>query len=262
MKKISPVKNKSLRRRPGYSLQLRLRTILVIVIFGILCPCFFGLGFFIRGLIDIYSTTFSVVMGAFLFAWIVAGAALIKYKLDPLAEQLFQGRDGEIATGESLEELRSFGWKVFHDFEYEYAKGKKANIDHIVVAPQGVFLIETKTVAKIEGDNEKMTFDGKQIIFQKSGKTISLPVAQVEASAKYLQHFFFQRLGLKIDIKQIVVYPGWFMDWTREGAIPHAPIWACPPCYVRSRIQYEKEPVLNQTDFERVCNELESANRI
>ena len=162
----------------------------------------------------------------------------------------------------NLEELRSFGWKVFHDLEFEYAKGKKANIDHIVVAPQGVFLIETKTVAKIEGDNEKMTFDGKQIIFQKSGKTISLPVAQMEASAKYLQHFFFQRLGLKIDIKQIVVYPGWFMDWTREGAIPHAPIWACPPCYVRSRIQYEKEPVLNQTDFERVCNELESANRI
>jgi len=42
------------------------------------------------------------------------------------------------------------------------------------------------------------------------------------------------------------------MDWPREGAIPNAPIWACPPCYVRGRIQYEKEPVLNQTDFERI----------
>jgi Nuclease-related domain len=50
-----------------------------------------------------------------------------------------QGRDGERATAKELRTLRSEGWSVRHDLEDKYG-----NLDHVVVGPGGVFLLDTK----------------------------------------------------------------------------------------------------------------------
>jgi len=53
---------------------------------------------------------------------------------------LTDGAAAEVAVGETLNELRHEGWIVMHDIE----RVGRANIDHLVCGPSGVFLIETK----------------------------------------------------------------------------------------------------------------------
>jgi nuclease-like protein len=71
-------------------------------------------------------------------------------------KQLKLGRDGERCVGQFLERLREGGGQVFHDIP-----GEGFNLDHVVISPHGLFVIETKTVSKpwpkatirVEGDS-------------------------------------------------------------------------------------------------------------
>jgi hypothetical protein len=51
------------------------------------------------------------------------------------------GAIGEERTGELLEPLEAEGFRIVHD---RLIPGSRANIDHIVVGPPGVFIVETK----------------------------------------------------------------------------------------------------------------------
>jgi hypothetical protein len=59
--------------------------------------------------------------------------------LDEHVRWLGGGR-AEEAVGLTLEELRSEHWHIWHDVEQEF----EGNIDHLVVGPGGLFMIETK----------------------------------------------------------------------------------------------------------------------
>ena len=52
---------------------------------------------------------------------------------------LNRGERGELTVAESLEQLRTIGYRPIHDIV-----GKGFNIDHVLVGPAGVFVIETK----------------------------------------------------------------------------------------------------------------------
>ena len=52
------------------------------------------------------------------------------------------GARGEAATGEVLSGLAESGWSVMHDLPWPGRE--KANLDHVVVGPGGVFVIDTK----------------------------------------------------------------------------------------------------------------------
>jgi hypothetical protein len=58
------------------------------------------------------------------------------------AERWEQGASGERATGEVLDRLQAEGWTVFHDVRWPGRE--RANIDHVVVGPPGVFVIDSK----------------------------------------------------------------------------------------------------------------------
>jgi hypothetical protein len=59
-----------------------------------------------------------------------------------------QGAAGEHALGTAIDELRHEGFGVLHD---RRIPGTKANIDHLVVGPAGVFVIDAKRyTGKIE----------------------------------------------------------------------------------------------------------------
>lgn len=53
-----------------------------------------------------------------------------------------RGAIGEESTGMILDALASRRWKVWHDLA---VPGSRANIDHLVVGPTGVWLLDTKT---------------------------------------------------------------------------------------------------------------------
>ncbi|NVJ03098.1 NERD domain-containing protein [Myxococcus sp. AM009] len=54
-----------------------------------------------------------------------------------------RGADGEELVGELLEQLRPHGWHVEHDVRVGQ---RGANLDHLVIGPPGVFVLNTKAV--------------------------------------------------------------------------------------------------------------------
>ena len=58
-------------------------------------------------------------------------------------KHLRQARDGELAVAECLDLLRDDGCRVLHD-----VVGDSFNVDHVVIAPQGIYTVETKTFSK------------------------------------------------------------------------------------------------------------------
>jgi hypothetical protein len=63
------------------------------------------------------------------------------------------GSAGEVRTGQLLEPLAAEGFRILHDRKIPGARN--ANIDHIVIGPPGVFVVETKSYSgslQIRGD--------------------------------------------------------------------------------------------------------------
>lgn len=58
------------------------------------------------------------------------------------AEMYERGAAGERTTGAILDQLRAYGWTVLHDVRWPGRP--RANIDHVVIGPSGVFVIDSK----------------------------------------------------------------------------------------------------------------------
>ncbi len=90
------------------------------------------------------------------------------------------GRDGERAVGQTLEQLRRHGYRVFHDI-----LGPSWNIDHVVVGPGGVFTVETKTLSKPFTGRAVIRY-GKQTL-KKGPFDLSNCLGQARAQAAYVE---------------------------------------------------------------------------
>lgn len=58
------------------------------------------------------------------------------------AARISRGNDGEQIIGNLLEQLRPHGWMVLHDRRRQ--PGSPANLDHVLIGPPGVFVIDAK----------------------------------------------------------------------------------------------------------------------
>lgn len=116
------------------------------------------------------------------------------------------GREGERIVGESLEELRGMGYKIFHD-----VVGENFNIDHVLVGSGGVFTVETKTISKMMKGNPQISYDGINIKID--GFTPDRdPIKQAKGQMFWLENFIAERAKLKIKVKPVVLYPGWYIN--------------------------------------------------
>lgn len=131
-------------------------------------------------------------------------------------DKLKAGYDAELAVGQELNQLMRQGAHVFHDFPAE-----RFNIDHIVVARQGVFAVETKGYTKLaEGDGRKnatVVFDGKKLVFP-NYSTIK-PLDQSVRQAKWLSEWLSSATGARVRAAAVLALPGWFVDPAGEGAV-------------------------------------------
>jgi hypothetical protein len=145
----------------------------------------------------------------------VVFAAFVGYrthKVFPLLRRYKQGRDGEIAVGQMLEGLRKDGYEVFHDIP-----SPRGNVDHVLVGPGGVFVIETKTRAKPTGD-AKVVYDGKQITV--NGQVPDRdPVAQVRAAASQVEELIQRGVTGKIPIRPVLLYVRWYTEQPKGSDI-------------------------------------------
>jgi Nuclease-related domain len=79
-----------------------------------------------------------LILGA--LAAVVAGWGL-RFKPSPEAVAWRRGAAGERRTARLLGRLERHGWAVLHDLA---VPGSRANIDHLVIGPGGVFVIDSK----------------------------------------------------------------------------------------------------------------------
>jgi hypothetical protein len=132
-------------------------------------------------------------------------------------EALQLGRDGERVVGQYLEQqLMPRGARIIHD-----VPGDGFNLDHVVIAPQGVFVIETKTRSKPRHRDARvtMTDEGLRVAGYAPNRD---PIQQVRASCRWVSELLSESTGEAIQARGVVVFPGWFIDpmtrdWLNAG---------------------------------------------
>jgi hypothetical protein len=120
---------------------------------------------------------------------------------------------GERAVGEHLNTLEQAGFRVFHDVPAEN-RGRKFNVDHVVVGPTGLFSIETKTRRKGRArpgrEDHKVVFDGRQLVWPwgEDRKGLDQAVNEAEWLSKWLREI----TGIEVQAEPILALPGWYVE--------------------------------------------------
>ena len=131
-------------------------------------------------------------------------------------DKLRKGLDAEVAVGQELDQLMRQGAVVFHDLQAD-----KFNIDHVVIAPQGVFCVETKGYTKALAEDgsaaARVGFDGRTLSFP--GWQTSKPLEQAERNAQWLARWLSSATGTDMSVIPVVALPGWFVERKGRGVV-------------------------------------------
>jgi hypothetical protein len=101
-------------------------------------------GVFAAGVVAALATTVVVGPGLARFTGPIAALALrwlLRFRPSPATLAWRHGAQGERRTARLLAPLERRGYQVFHDLA---VPGSAANVDHVVVGPTGVFVIDSK----------------------------------------------------------------------------------------------------------------------
>jgi hypothetical protein len=172
------------------------------------------------------------------------------------AVHLRQGRDGEIAVGQFLERLREGGAQVFHDI-----CGPGFNVDHLVIAEQGIYVIETKTYSKPAGRKACIDFDGQTLLMD-GQPFISDPTAQACAAAAWIRRLIRELTGRDFRPRAVVAFPGWFIEpeAQKRAMASKNPAWILEPKALPHWIA-RREAVIKQSDVRLISFNLSQAIR-
>jgi Nuclease-related domain len=146
-------------------------------------------------------------------------------------KQLKLGREGERVVANYLEDLRAYGFTVFHD-----VPSGDANVDHIIIGTKGIFTIETKTLQKTSrGDNKLSVKNG--FIYVNSIVLPRNPLAQAKAQANWLRNFLAES---KFDVKvwPVVAFPGWFVE---QDGVKAENAWVIEPKQLKPKIERQSD---------------------
>lgn len=159
------------------------------------------------------------------------------------------GFQGERYVAEELNQLMADGFQVFHDVPFG-----KYNMDHVLVGPNGVFVVETKTRRKpISDKGEKqyrVTFDGTALHFPNATDTKALDQARL--NAKTLSQWLGSATTDRITAQPILTIPGWFVG---RSAPSH--VYVTNPKQIRSFVLSSNENPLTPAEIQRAIHQLE-----
>jgi hypothetical protein len=144
----------------------------------------------------------------------VVGVAI--YKVTTLMARRRRLREGllaELLTAQLLVPLTAKGCQVFHDIP---ADG--FNLDHVVVGPHAVYLVETKSRKKPAARGKKsatVEYDGKVLRFP--DHLTSKPLDQARHEARWLADFLRGAAGEHVPVVPVVALPGWYVVAAKEA---------------------------------------------
>lgn len=145
--------------------------------------------------------------------------------------QIKLGRDGERVVAQYLEWFRSSNFFVFHD-----VPSGDANVDHVLIGPQGVFTVETKTHSKpMRGECKVTVKDG---VVRANGAVLDRnPIVQAKAQANWMRNFLAES-QFNAPVWPVVAFPGWFVEPFDTKA---AGAWVLEPKALSKYIEREPE---------------------
>ncbi len=148
---------------------------------------------------------------AFIAAIASIWSAYRLWKVINLRRRIRLGFEGERHVGEALNQLMLVGYRVFHDFLITDRPRSIRNIDHIVIGPNGVFAVETKTRRKVKGENgAKVTVVDDRLHYPWGLDQRDL--AQAREDSTWLAEWLSKMSSEPVKVGSILVLPGWFID--------------------------------------------------
>lgn len=119
------------------------------------------------------------------------------------------GFAGERAVAEELNQLMLDGCRIFHDVPME----PYGNVDHVVVAPSGVYAVETKARRKRKAPpgkrDHEVVFEGESLTFPEGVDTKA--VQQAKYQADQLRKYLSKAVGETVKVRAILTFPGWYV---------------------------------------------------
>jgi membrane protein implicated in regulation of membrane protease activity len=166
--------------------------------------------------------------------------------------RLRQGQAGERAVAEYLDTLRDPSVRALHDLV-----GDNFNVDHVVVAPQGIFVLETKTISKPVNRDVRVVFNGELVTLDGYVPPRN-PVVQVKAAATWVRRLLKEALDRDYAVRPVLLFPGWFVE--RTEAAKRSPVWVLEPKAFGPFLR--KEPVvLSESEVAQVVYFLKRYSR-
>ena len=191
---------------------------------------------------------------------ITAGVAAFVFMVWKLIHLINRRRDyrlgfaGERAVAEELNQLMLDGCRVFHDVPME----PYGNIDHVLVAPTGVYAVETKARRKRKTPSGKrdheVVFDGEKLQFPEATDLSSLHQARQQADR--LRAFLSSAVGESVEVQAILTFPGWFIINRAK-----ADIKVLNPKAIRAAVINSRLPTLSKQMNERIAHQLDQKCR-
>lgn len=173
------------------------------------------------------------------------------YKWLPVIRKLRQGIHGEMLVAEFLDnafrdEIEGVV-RVYHDIPQG-----TGNYDHVIICRKGVFLINTKAMAKnAEGDNI-LQYRDQKLYFKNSGKQLNYnPVSQMNQELIRFSQLLRETGCENADITGVVLFPGWEV----EEDNPNSSVWVMSPKKMPARIK-EEEYSLTDKQVKEFANKL------
>ena len=122
----------------------------------------------------------------------------------------------EAVIGQELERCRAYRYSVFHDIAYE-SGGKRFNVDHLLIGPAGVIVVETKGRTKPKKGKTEVEISNGRLVF--SGRASEeRPINQINALAATVKEDLEKVMrasglsALSLPITKIIAVPGWRVE--------------------------------------------------
>lgn len=164
------------------------------------------------------------------------------------------GFAGERVVGEALNQLMARGYRVFHDLPFD-----GFNLDHVLVGPDGVWCVETKTrrkPANVRGrDKARVHFNGRGLEYPWGEETHG--VEQAQRNAATLAKWLTSATGEPTRVRSLLVLPGWYVTLRANK-----PVLVLNEKQIATTLPLEVDRTMTPDRFRRVVHQLTERCRL
>ena len=199
-----------LKRLPGAGLREEFENQFELGVLAPLMTAFVGVVFCVIECMHVWgSIAPSVWRGATVAVLSIVFAVWRVKKTRKALKDLRRGEKGERIVAQAIDrDLLPLGYTVFHDLLFE-RNGKKFNIDHLLIGPNGIFAVETKNYSKPAKGEPRVVYDGQNLTW--SGRIRKNEDRQAIAAASAASEYLEEVTGAKWFVKPVLCAVGWFV---------------------------------------------------